>query len=206
MSMIGLASSLGLSERRQRRNLDEMRSLREAAWTDPLTGAVNRRAAEMEMKRSLALYRRKGTPVSILVLDVDYFKDINDRWGHHIGDEVLKQITKVVTSTLREMDLVARFGGEEFIAILSDSNIRHAAIASERVRHEVEAAGIVHMNEMIRFTVSIGITAAVDGDDSETIFKRADKALYAAKRAGRNRVFACVNGLPCYDVAEQIES
>jgi len=194
ISAVGLASCLALTELRRKRIEVEVKILRDASTTDPLTGVGNRRWLEIEMKQRLAQFRRQNAPFSVLMLDIDYFKRINDDWGHDVGDLVLIKIAGVMRRTLRDMDVVCRVGGEEFLAILPGTGIKAAAAASERIRHAVEQAIISCQEREISVTVSIGVTTAIAMDEIDPILKRADDAMYASKRSGRNHVSVKTSG------------
>lgn len=161
------------------------------ARTDALTGLDNRRhfmdMARTEFSRS----RRTDKPFSLLLIDADHFKAINDTWGHDVGDRVLQDIAMLLNDSVRAHDLPARFGGEEFTVLLPETDCREAAIIAERIRTAVEANTLVVHNSPVSISVSIGCTtlnARTVDVDLETVLKRADVALYAAKKNGRNRV------------------
>ncbi len=163
--------------------------MRQMAGKDPLTGIYNRRAfferAQEELRRSY----RYGTPVSILMLDIDHFKRVNDRYGHTTGDQVLQYIAMLCAQSLREIDRFGRYGGEEFIALLPQTGHESALVTAERLRVLVEQAVIPIETGEIRCTVSVGVSTFLAGGESlEDLLERADRALYRAKRAGRNRV------------------
>ena len=195
ISAVSLASCLALTEIRRKQIVDEVKVLRDASTTDPLTGVGNRRWLEIEMKQRMGQFRRQHAPFSVLMLDIDYFKRINDDWGHDVGDLVLIKIAGVMRKSLRDMDVVCRVGGEEFLAILPGTGIKAATTASERIRHAVEQAIISCQEREISVTVSIGVTTAIEMDEIDSILKRADDAMYASKRSGRNRVSAKTSGL-----------
>ena len=160
------------------------------ARTDALTGLNNRRAMEergpLEMKRA----QRAGTPVSVILVDVDHFKGINDRHGHEAGDAALRHIAGVLRAALRETDALGRWGGEEFIAVLNDAGVQTAAEIAERMRAAVAAARFAGVPEGV--TISLGVstllTVRVPAPAWEGLIKEADSLLYQAKKAGRNRV------------------
>jgi len=158
------------------------------AMTDPLTGLLNRRGF---MERAEALIARNasdGNRVSLLMFDLDYFKSINDRYGHAAGDDALRVFSETIRYTMREGDVVGRLGGEEFAAIVSGSPA-DVTVAAERVRACFEAAGTVIAGHEMNATVSIGAAGAIaKGCNIERLLSRADAALYASKQAGRNRV------------------
>jgi diguanylate cyclase (GGDEF)-like protein len=160
------------------------------ALLDPLTMIGNRKALETAIRRELPLAERHHQDLSILMIDVDHFKTINDSHGHDKGDQVLVAIAKTIQTVCRETDLIFRFGGEEFLVILRNTNIQGAHIIAERLRQQIAESRINTKNESISPTVSIGISSLHHGnkEKSQDLFKRADTALYKAKSAGRNCV------------------
>lgn len=185
---IGLIACLGLSELRRRHGEHEISQLREAATTDALTAVGNRRAFDLEINRRIALFRRHRGVCSLLIIDADHFKSINDRWGHDVGDMALKAIAKAISATLRDIDLLYRFGGEEFVALLPETRVEEAAIAGQRIRKAVNQIRIRLEDQVLKFTVSVGCAELVASDNHESWIKRADEALYSAKKNGRDRV------------------
>jgi diguanylate cyclase len=172
-----------------------------AASTDPLTALPNRRIFDQELKRRFAEWRRQGTPFAVLLIDIDHFKQFNDRYGHLVGDLVLKQVGRVLTQTMRETDLVARFGGEEFVVVLPSSGAQEARRAAERARAAIDRLMMEHDGRQLRVSVSCGAAHTTTEDTPERLVERADSALYAAKDAGRNRAFAhdgrkCMPAMP----------
>lgn len=163
--------------------------LSKLAMTDELTGLYNRRAFMLTLDKELATASRYGRDLSLLVVDIDYFKKINDQYGHPVGDIVLKHFAQVALDTIRGQDTLGRIGGEEFAIILPGTNIVDAVNLAERCRSAMECTSVVHNLGTIKFTVSVGI-ASFDqqSPNSENIVRNADAALYAAKGAGRNRV------------------
>jgi diguanylate cyclase (GGDEF)-like protein len=162
--------------------------LERLAMIDPLTGAANRRHFEMRAAAEIAEARRCDHALGALVMDVDHFKRINDRYGHAAGDAVLKQLVDVTTRHLRPCDLFARVGGEEFAALLPGSDREGSLATAERVRKAVAAMQIEVDGFRIPVTVSLGVSALADEDEHiEPAISRADQALYRAKVAGRNR-------------------
>jgi len=156
------------------------------ARTDPLTGLPNRRAFDDELARRVAEWRRKNTTFCLMMLDLDRFKLLNDRYGHPAGDYVLRGVAEVMRRTLREMDVAARIGGEEFAVILPSTNSVDALRAVQRMRRAVAAETFNFEDIQLRQTVSLGLSAVDVGDDSISLVKRADEALYAAKHGGRD--------------------
>ncbi|MDD3518759.1 MAG: GGDEF domain-containing protein [Chromatiales bacterium] len=158
------------------------------AQHDPLTGLYNRAAMERMLAREIAIAQRQQRPLALMVVDVDHFKNINDSHGHYVGDLVLKGIADCIRATLRETDLAFRFGGEEFVIILPSTDIGSAFNVAERLRERVEGTRCTVGETTVQVTASIGITDFRDGDTAMSLFKRADHAMYDAKRDGRNRV------------------
>ena len=156
--------------------------------TDPLTGIANRRAYEFELSRQIADWNRNQTPVSLILLDIDYFKKFNDRYGHQAGDAVLKAVAEVLQQTVRETDLLARYGGEEFGLVLSGASIEVTKEIAERVRSLIESARFPFNGLILRLTVSVGFAQIRPGEDATAFVQRADAALYSSKEAGRNCV------------------
>ena len=160
--------------------------------TDALTGLHNRRDFDRRWSAELALARRYGLPLTLLLVDVDHFKSVNDSYGHTVGDQVLRAVGRLILDCLRISDVPARYGGEEFAIITPHTRPETAVVLAERLRHAVEqgarrALGKAAAERTI--TVSIGIAGCDDAARGcERLFERADEALYAAKRAGRNRV------------------
>jgi diguanylate cyclase (GGDEF)-like protein len=168
---------------------------RDAASTDELTGILNRRAFFAAAQQLVARQAKKGEPVSVLMFDLDHFKSINDRFGHPVGDAALQLFATVASTSLRATDVVARFGGEEFIAMLPGS-LSDATAAAERVRLAFQAAGVTVANHPLAATVSIGAASAKLCADVATLLAAADSALYRAKANGRNRVEGVEQELP----------
>jgi len=168
-----------------------------AALRDPLTGVGNRAALDQALEREIRLARRNGTPLTLLILDVDRFKRVNDTYGHDAGDCVLRTLAHCITTCVRTTDLVARFGGEELAVLLNNTDVQGAYLLAERIRIAVEATQIRYNNKAIQITVSIGVSDLQPEDDSRSLFCRADAALYCAKETGRNRVrYGAVSGEP----------
>ncbi|MDT8438430.1 MAG: diguanylate cyclase [Wenzhouxiangellaceae bacterium] len=161
---------------------------RELSLTDPLTRLRNRREFDDQLERELSRARRRSTPTALLLLDLDRFKSINDRFGHLVGDEVLVQVAEIVGSVVRREDVAARVGGEEFAVLMPSTDFADAHRAAERLRALVEDWQFA-ADGSYSVTVSVGIAICRTGDTSaRELYARADEALYAAKRAGRNRV------------------
>jgi len=159
--------------------------LQQQAEFDDLTAAHTRRPAEKSLQAEIKRAERHEANLSVVLFDIDHFKAINDAHGHPAADEVLKQMTRIVTRRLRENDLLARWGGEEFLVVLPHTATEGAADAAEALRQLIEQAVFIHR---IRMTVSFGVTTYAPGDTPQGLVERADAALYAAKEAGRNQV------------------
>lgn len=161
------------------------------AITDPLTGLVNRRHLFETGMQEMARARRYDQPMALLLLDIDYFKRVNDTWGHPVGDGVLKGLAARMVASVRNQDAVGRLGGEEFAVILPETDLHGGGLLAERMRTSVEETPILTTDDgqAVSITVSIGIAALRPDDVSfETLLSRADKGLYRAKEAGRNRI------------------
>ncbi len=156
---------------------------------DPLTKAYNRRAYQKRITSEMERFLRYQTIFSILVLDIDFFKKVNDTYGHAIGDKCLQEITRRTAPLLRKNDMFARYGGEEFVIIMPETPAKGASIVAEKIRQTIEKIEFVYKKEVIKMTISIGVSQAMEGDKThETVFERTDAALYRAKNEGRNRV------------------
>jgi diguanylate cyclase (GGDEF)-like protein len=159
------------------------------AVTDSLTGVSVRRYFQELAAEELSRATRHGLPCTMIMIDLDRFKQVNDTHGHLVGDTVLRETTRLIRQNLREIDLMARYGGEEFVLLLVETAADQAQLIAERLRQVLEVSTIRAYDEAIRQTVSIGLACfPEDGQDLQQLLVRADEALYAAKRAGRNRV------------------
>jgi two-component system, cell cycle response regulator len=165
----------------------------EAAITDALTGLHNRRYMEIHLGTLVEQAGARSRPLSVLVLDIDFFKAINDSYGHSAGDDVLKEFSRRLKKAVRGIDLACRFGGEEFVVVMPDTSIAMATVVAERLRKRIagEPFRISQNTRAVQATISIGIAAMRSIEDRPSdIIRRADEALYRAKRQGRNRVVA----------------
>jgi len=158
---------------------------------DPLTQIFNRRYFSEQSKKIKSFSQRNNNiPFSIITLDIDKFKKINDTYGHLVGDEVIIKVAHIIEAEVRTSDIVARFGGEEFVMLLQDCNLDDAYKVAEKVREDIEKTSIsVHIDTEVKFTVSIGVAqfSEVDNNNIELTLSRADEALYKAKNIGRNK-------------------
>lgn len=186
---IGLILGFVVSEKWRRDAENEKTKLQEVATTDPLTRLGNRRLMESELFRRLAIHRRYGTPFSVLLIDVDHFKSINDTHGHDIGDRVLQALGRTIPATLRDVDLLFRMGGEEFLAILPDTALNNAVIAAKRIQESINGMVVAANDRLLSVTVSQGLAEVQRHEEVESLLKRADQALYAAKKNGRNTFY-----------------
>jgi two-component system cell cycle response regulator len=165
----------------------------EMAITDPLTGLYNRRYMESHLSSLVAQAAARGKPLTVMVLDIDYFKSVNDTHGHDAGDDVLREFATRVRKSIRGIDLACRYGGEEFVIVMPETDMAVATIVAERLRRRIasERFAIHQGSQAIEVTISVGIaTLDLSDDTAASILKRADQALYRAKRDGRNRVVA----------------
>ncbi len=169
---------------------EKLESHVQTASTDSLTQIPNRASYETYIQTEYARWQRYGAPLSLIVGDIDYFKKINDQYGHQAGDKVLKLIAQVVRRALRVCDFVARYGGEEFVIVLPNSDKSAAESVAAKLCEAVATCPFHHNKEAVNITMSFGISSFQDNDDIETVFERADKALYDAKHQGRNQ-FHC---------------
>jgi diguanylate cyclase (GGDEF)-like protein/PAS domain S-box-containing protein len=162
--------------------------LQRMALLDTLTQVGNRRFAEMNLTARLGEQDRYGWTFGILFIDIDHFKKINDRYGHEVGDEILRMTAKTLTNSVRSFDLVTRWGGEEFLVIIANVDGDRLHIVAEKLRAMMERSSISHDYEAIKTTISIGATVAQPGDSVDSLVRRADKLMYESKLSGRNHV------------------
>ena len=162
------------------------RRLAELATTDDLTGLWNRRHFFEVFEHETRRLARTGGDLALVMLDVDHFKRVNDTWGHPFGDRVLAHVAAVLRREAREVDLVARFGGEEFVVLMPGTTLAQAATAGERFRRAIEAAPLRRDDGPASVTVSVGVAACASPGEAAHLLRHVDEALYAAKRAGRN--------------------
>ncbi len=181
-----LQDQLFHSEQKLERKEREIKSHMVAARTDALTSLPNRRAFDDFMKQQGALCQRNRTRYGLIHVDVDHFKQLNDRWGHPAGDDVLKAVAAAIRRAARTNDLVARTGGEEFSVVITDASPESVIAASERIRVEVESMPICLQKTRIPVTVSLGAALILPGESGKSLIGRSDAALYASKQDGRN--------------------
>ena len=181
-----LQERLAVAEQQIEAQAAEIQSHQSEARTDSLTGLANRRAFDCELGRRISEWQRKGTPLTLSILDIDFFKKFNDKHGHQAGDEVLRHVGQKLTEATREMDIPCRYGGEEFAVIMPATSAKDGAMVAERIRTMIEKSAISFEGKSLRVTASIGLTQIGKGDDGRELIKRADDALYKSKEAGRN--------------------
>lgn len=162
--------------------------LEKLSRTDRLTQLNNRGFWEECLAAEFSRYKRYHTVSSVVMFDIDHFKKVNDTYGHQAGDEVIRQVSQALRDNLRKTDIAGRYGGEEFGVILGNTDAEHAVVFCERVRKQIEAMEVSHDGKTIKFTISLGISQAVDATSDYTSWlEQADQALYASKEGGRNQ-------------------
>ncbi|EKP0305849.1 membrane-associated sensor domain-containing protein [Aeromonas veronii] len=175
---------------REHENLTLLRKLDQLAKQDPLTGVANRRHFNIELDRALAHSQESGAPLSLILIDVDYFKRFNDRYGHQAGDMCLKEVAQALNRAVRTpSDLVARYGGEEFVLLLPNTDRQAAASVAQRLQDGLASLQLEHQASDVAswVTVSQGIATLLPGESASQLLERADQALYRAKESGRNQ-------------------
>ncbi len=182
-----IASSFGFVLMLRERAESEIKNM---ALHDSLTGCLNRRSYELIVQKELARTNRGGATLSLLLMDIDHFKQVNDTFGHVAGDGVLRDLVRRTERVLRSQDFIFRYGGEEFCILLPRTGYHESMAIAERIRQNIASDHAVHDGTAIRYTVSIGVTKTSDGglEQRTRLFRQADQAMYAAKQGGRNRV------------------
>jgi diguanylate cyclase (GGDEF)-like protein len=170
------------------RNALLYRAALQTALRDPLTETGNRVAMTQTLQREVDMARRNLQPLSVLMVDIDHFKQINDQHGHSIGDEALKAVANALKDSLRTVDMVFRYGGEEFLVLLSNTSREAASMVGERLRMAVMGIQYLVEHRAIALSVSLGCACLLPGESMESLLRRADSALYVSKREGRNRL------------------
>lgn len=182
-----LVSQVQNIERESQRTKEALEEQRHKATHDPLTGLPNREAYSERAYHEMQRFKRYCRPLTLAICDIDYFKKINDSYGHQAGDKVLKLIAKVVSTRLRKVDFIARFGGEEFVLLMPETTAEQAFKVLDKIRSAVGKTPFRFKEDPVQITISFGMSAFVQEDTLESAFERADKALYKAKSEGRNR-------------------
>ena len=178
------------AEERVRQLEHELEHVSEMMHEDQLTGALNRRGMDETLEREIKRADRQKVPVSLALLDIDNFKQLNDTLGHQAGDQALVHLTNVIKEAVRPTDAVARYGGEEFIIIMPDTGLDEAIATITRLQRELTKKFFLHHNERLLITFSAGVALRGEEEDPEEMIGRADKAMYHAKKTGKNRVVA----------------
>ena len=188
-----------LCRRKARREVEDLRRRLarafEEARTDPLTGVWNRKAFDEQLRIQTAVARRYGLPFSLIILDIDHFKRVNDDHGHAAGDAVLQHLAGLLRSSVREADLIVRQGGDEFALLLPQTGLDGAVQVAERIRRQVASAPFPGSSGSVQITLSGGVVSLIREEPTNQLLHRADAALYQAKRGsgesdpGRNRIF-----------------
>jgi diguanylate cyclase (GGDEF)-like protein len=180
---------LPLAVRDWKRSEERTRDLRALATLDPLTNLYNRRQFETLARAELARCQRYMRPCSFLMIDIDHFKSVNDTFGHEMGDWILKMVATTLGSARRDADVVARFGGEEFVIMMPETTLEAAATVAEQIRSMVFANAMAVGESRLSVTISLGVSqATLNSPSIEAVLRHADRALYDAKQSGRNRV------------------
>jgi diguanylate cyclase (GGDEF)-like protein len=170
------------------RNALLYRTAVQSALRDPLTETGNRIAMQQTLKREVDIARRNQQPLSVLMVDIDHFKRVNDEHGHMTGDQALKAVASALKDSLRNVDMVYRYGGEEFVVLLSNTSREAASMVGERLRLAVLGIQYLVENRAIELSVSLGCATLLPGESMDSLLRRADSALYVSKRDGRNRL------------------
>lgn len=167
---------------------NELQETKRQLLLDPLTGARNRFGMDASLNQEIARARRSGNKFSLAMIDLDHFKQINDEYGHEVGDHALQYFSQLSNSVLRESDTLYRYGGEEFVVTLADTDIQGAIFMFGRLRQMLAKSPMVHGSKKIKMTFSGGVASMREDDDGPAMLSRADHALYQAKQQGRDRV------------------
>lgn len=186
----GLNFELAETQRDLSKSLKELDRLKQDAvnesLADPLTGLGNRRSFDQSIMKEIARARRGGAALSLVMCDLDFFKQVNDTYGHDVGDEVLKSFAKLIASTIRSFDIATRFGGEEFTILMPGADMMQAMTIAERIRSALDRFNLDIPSK--RITASFGVATLSSSDNPDSLLKKADLAMYRAKATGRNRV------------------
>lgn len=185
VALLGRLEEMGQQSEQLRKSAEDAHV---KAHTDPLTGLPNRLAYDNRFNDELARFNRYGTVFTLCVADIDYFKRVNDEYGHLAGDKVLRLMARILIKQLRNIDFIARFGGEEFVILMPSTDAEAAHIATEKVRQAIEKSPFNFHSQPVKITVSFGLTEVRSEDSVSSMFARADKAMYSAKQKGRNCV------------------
>ncbi|MEQ1599857.1 MAG: diguanylate cyclase, partial [Methylotenera sp.] len=180
--------SVESAQEKIRKLQEELSELSEAVRVDQLTGVLNRRGLDEAMTREMARAQRGGGLLSVALLDIDNFKSLNDTYGHNVGDTALQHLAKVIQTTMRPTDVVSRFGGEEFVILLPDTDLEAAVSTIKRLQRALTKQFFLGNNEKLLITFSAGVALLKNDETEATVIHRADQSMYLAKRTGKNRV------------------
>jgi len=186
-----LESRLSASKQEIEQLQQNLAVVRSESLTDPLTSLSNRKSFDGSLANAIVTARQRGEPLSLMMADVDHFKQFNDKYGHLTGDQVLRLVAVAMKHNVKGQDIAARYGGEEFVVALPDTTLRSAAAVADQIRRAVMAKELVKRSSgerLGRVTISAGIALLRGGDTAQSLIERADACLYAAKRQGRNRI------------------
>ena len=197
-----LQGRLEEAEQKIRSQAEELRVHESEARTDALTQLANRRAFDDALNEALRRFQSDRQPLSMILLDVDHFKEFNDTYGHQAGDEVLRSVGRTLQRVVKKTDSPCRYGGEEFAVVMPNTNTAQGRIAAERVRKAVESMEVQFEDKLLKVTASIGLAEIGSGEQSAQLIRRADDAVYAAKKAGRNNGH-WHDGVECLPVSEE---
>ncbi|MCF8480849.1 MAG: diguanylate cyclase [Rhodospirillum sp.] len=190
-----LADELSQSSKEVHKLREDLDKVRHEALTDGLTGIANRKVFDNQIREQTRIATEDGTPLSLLMIDIDFFKKFNDSFGHQMGDQVLRLVAKTIQEGVRGQDITARYGGEEFSVILPETRVREAITVAETIRRHVASKRVTNRRtsqDMGTVTLSIGVSQFEPGEGISNFIQRADEALYMAKGEGRNRVVSHV--------------
>ena len=163
------------------------------AYQDALTGVSNRSTFDSTLDREISLAKRQKNGLTLLMIDIDHFKSFNDNYGHSAGDDVLKSVANTLKTSIRDSDLVFRYGGEEFVIILRNSDCESSRIVAERILESIRNSQVTYEDQAHSVSVSVGLSCLTKSDCSDSLFKRADEALYVAKDQGRDQLQVALN-------------
>lgn len=169
-------------------NLDETKRWKTQALVDPLTKVLNRNAYNLTLEQTIRDFRRYKDHTILMVADIDHFKKLNDNYGHKTGDRVLRSVASSLNNSIRASDFVFRYGGEEFVILLKKCSLDQGKKVAEKIRRQVEKKFSLDKGQKLSVTISLGLTQFKENDSEDSVFQRADQALYKAKTNGRNRV------------------
>jgi diguanylate cyclase len=200
-----LELSLSSAESRLQEQAEEIEAHMSLSMTDPLTGLLNRRGFDDQLNTQLAARRKSGEAFSVLILDLDHFKQVNDHYGHAVGDRLLVAVANALRESLRQEDFIARFGGDEFAILLPHTTLEEGVVVGQKLNTQVAATSIEERGVKLTITASSGLAMNAAAEDGKSLLERADAALYAAKEAGRNIAYMH-NGVECCPTPVSIPS